>query len=306
MKRLIQEPLLHFIILGVALFVGYSVLQRDGAGDASPKDVRLTLDDLAQLTIVFESRWRRLPNADEFKALLEERVREDILYREALALGLDKDDTIVRRRMAQKMKFLAEDMAAAREPTPEELRSWLAKNGEVFAVPARVSFGHLYFSTDQRREQAQDDAAKVLTELAGEPQSTKLAAPLSDPFMFKDYYADRAQAEIAREFGSDFAQAIVKLTPGSWQGPVKSGFGWHLVFVSSVVPGRVPAFEEIESDVKTAWLAERKEEAWRKTYDELRAKYRIFLPVAPDSAPAAASGVGRLPGALVRNSGMSN
>jgi peptidyl-prolyl cis-trans isomerase C len=289
MKRLLREPLLHFVILGVALFVGYSGLQRDRDVDLSSQEIRLTLDDLAQLNILFESQWRRLPTVDEFNALVENRVREEILYREALALGLDKNDTIVKRRMAQKMKFLAEDVAAAREPAPDELRSWFARHGDMFAFPTRVSFRHLYFSTDRRGRQAQEDAAKALAKLTGEPQNSKLSVSLADPFMFQDYYGDRAQEAIAREFGPEFAHAVVKLEPGSWQGPVKSGYGWHLVFVDAVIPRRIPAFEEVESNVKTAWLGEQKAEAWRKAYERMRAKYKVLLPVPADAASTPAS-----------------
>lgn len=303
MKRLLREPLFQFMMAGVALFAGYSYLQRDRGGDASSTEIRLTLDDLAQLEILFESKWRRPPTAEEFDRLVEDRVREDILYREALALGLDKDDTIVKRRMAQKMQFLAEDMAAAREPTGEELRSWFREHSDEFALPARVSFRHLYFSIDRRGGQAREDAAKALTRLAGQPQGSELAASLADPFMLQDYYADSTPREIAREFGPEFAQAVGKLAPGSWQGPVESGFGWHLVFVGSEIPGRIPAFEEIETDVKTAWLGDQKAEAWRKAYAEMRGKYTVLLPEPPDGAAAAASEPARAPDALARGDG---
>ena len=104
--------------------------------------------------------------------------------------------------------------------------------------------------------------------------------------MFQDYYRDRAPDYLGKEFGPQFAQAVAKLPPGSWQGPVESGFGWHLVFVDTVIPGRVPAFEEIEPDVKTAWLGEQKAQAWEKAYKEMRAKYTVLLPALPDNTPA--------------------
>ena len=179
-------------------------------------------------------------------------------------MGLDKDDDIVKRRMAQKLQFLAEDVAAAREPTTAELKSWFEKNSAKFAEPNRVSFRHLYFSPDRRGQRARDDAAKALAKLAGQPQDAKLRRSLADPFMFQDYYRDRAPEYLGKEFGPQFAQAVAKLAPGSWQGPIESGSGWHLVFVDTVIPGRVPAFEEIEADVKSAWLSEQKEMAWQQ------------------------------------------
>jgi peptidyl-prolyl cis-trans isomerase C len=291
MKNLLREPLVHFVLLGVVLFGVYAYLERDRGEVVPPTEIRLTVDDLAQMMIVFESKWRRPPDQAEFNAMVEDRIREDVLYREALALGLDQEDTIVRRRMAQKMQFLAEDVAAAKEPTTEELRSWFPENSDLFAMPARLSFRHLYFSTDRRGAQARDEAANGLTELAGEAQDSALAKPLADPFMFQDYYADRAPQAIAREFGPEFALAVARLKPGSWQGPIESGYGWHLVYVDTVVPGRVPSFEEVEPEVKTAWLGEQKAEAWAKAYAEMRAKYTVLLPVPADDTAISVSEV---------------
>jgi len=122
---------------------------------------------------------------------------------------------------------------------------------------------------------------KALAQLTGQPEDVKLGESVTDPFMFQDYYRDQAPDYLAKEFGRQFAQAVQKLPSGSWQGPIESGFGWHLVFVDTVIPGRVPDFEEIESDVKTAWLAAQKALAWDKTYKEMRAKYTVLLPAPP-------------------------
>ena len=214
--------------------------------------------------------------------MVEQKVQSEVLYREAMAMGLDKNDEIVKRRLAQKMQFLAEDVAAAREPVTEELQSWFETNRARFSLPPRLSFRHLYFSPDRRSTRARDDAAQALARLADQPEDTKAAEVLADPFMFQEYCRDRAPDYLGKEFGPQFAQAVAKLAPGSWQGPVESGFGWHLVYVDTVIPGRVPDFEEIESDVKTAWLAEQKTLAWEKAYKEMRAKYTILLPKPPE------------------------
>ena len=280
-KRLVREPLLHFLLIGALLFAVDHYVQPARGTAPSSKQIQLTLDDLGQMVILFQSQWRREPTTQELQQLVENKVQEEILYREGLAMGLDKDDTIVKRRMVQKLQFLAEDVAAAREPTTAELKSWFEKNRALFAQPSRVSFRHLYFSPDRRGAHARDDAARALAKLAGQPQDSKLAATLADPFMFQDYYRDRAPDYLGKEFGPQFAQAVAKLAPGSWQGPIESGFGWHLVFVDTVIPGRSPAFEEIEADVKTAWLGEQKTQAWQKAYKEMRAKYTVLLPAPP-------------------------
>ena len=245
-KCWLGEPLIHFLLLGALLFAvdGYSPPAR-GSGPSS-KQIQLSLHDLAQLALQFQAQWRREPTAQELTRLIENKVQNEVLYREALAMGLDKDDEIVKRRMVQKMQFLAEDVSAAREPTSAELKSWFEKNSANFAEPNRVSFRHLYFSPDRRGQRARDDAAKALVKLARQPQDAQVANSLSDPFMFQDYYRDRAPEFLGKEFGPKFALAVAKLATGSWQGPIESGFGWHLVFVDTVIAGRVPAFEEIE------------------------------------------------------------
>jgi peptidyl-prolyl cis-trans isomerase C len=286
MKRLVREPLVHFLLLGAILFGVYAYAERGHGGIDQSKQIQLTIDDISQLVLVFRSQWRRDPTPEELQGLVEDKVREEVLYREALALGLDKNDTIVKRRMAQKMQFLAEDVAAAREPTPEELGTWFKVNRDQFAFPPRVSFRHLYFSPDRRGGRARDDAAAALTKLAGQPEDANVAATLADAFMFQEYYRDRAPEFLGKEFGPNFALAVAKLSPGSWQGPVESGFGWHLVFVDTLIPGRAPAFEEVEADVKKAWLAEQKARALEKAYQDMRAKYTVPLPAPAENASA--------------------
>jgi hypothetical protein len=286
MRRVARDPLVHFVILGGVMFGAFALLQDKTDAPASPTEIRYTVDDVAQLIFGFEAQWNRQPTQEEFNALVEDRVRQDILYREALALGLDKDDTIVIRRMAQKMQFIAEDTAAAHAPTTEELKAWFAENGDLFRMAPRVSFRHLYFSPDRRGKNARADAEAALASLAGQPETLPEGTAPGDRFMFQDYYGERTPQAIAREFGPQFAQAVAQLPPGSWQGPVQSGLGWHLVYVDKLIPGRVPAFEEIAEEVKTAWLGKQKAAAWQKAYDGMRAKYTVLLPVPTEDAIA--------------------
>jgi hypothetical protein len=279
--RWFREPLVHFLGAGLLLFAAYGALRREPTREAESHQIELTLDDLRQLVIAFASRWQRPPTPEEMVGLVEGRVREEVLYREALALGLDEGDSIVKRRMAQKMEFLAEDSSDAREPTPAELEAWLQKNPERFALPARVGFRHLYWSPDRRGARAHDDAVKALEKLSGEPEDSAAAKTVGDPFMFQDTLADRSSEQLAKEFGPDFARSLFALETGSWRGPIESGYGWHLVFVSSATPGRVPAFEEVAPDVESAWKADQRAEAWRRSYAEMRGKYELVLPAPP-------------------------
>jgi len=292
MKHFLREPLVHFLLIGGALFGIYGVTRGSPTAVPQSRQIQLTLDDISQLVVLFQSQWRREPTPEELGRMVEIKVEEEILYREALAMGLDKDDTIVKRRMAQKMQFLAEDVAAAREPTTAELKEWYEQNRDKFAHPARLSFRHLYFSPDRRGESARGDAVKALARLADQPEDSGLAATLADPFMFQDYYRDRAPEYLGKEFGPRFALAVAKLPTGSWQGPIESGFGWHLVFVDTLIPGRIPAFEEVEPEVKTAWLGAQKEQAMRKAYEAMRARYTVLVPAPPEKAvPTPTGGV---------------
>ena len=286
LKRWSREPLLHFLLLGVVLFGAYAYMQRGRGGVESSKQIALSLDDLRTMDMYFQSQWHRQPTPAEFQAMVEDKVREEVLYREGLAMGLDKDDEIVKRRMAQKMQFLSEDVATAHEPSTAELKAWFDKNSSRFALPSRYSFRHLYFSPDKRGQNAQADAANALPKVSGQPENSALALSLGDRFMFQDYYGDRTPDAIAKEFGPQFAVVLEKLKPGSWQGPVESGYGWHLVYIDTVIPGRIPAFEEMEPDVKTAWLAEQKSTAWQKAYKKMRDKYTLLLPAPPENGAA--------------------
>lgn len=289
-KRWLREPLLHFLVIGLLLFSVYTYMNRGHSRLESSRQIFLSLDELQTMTAYFQSQWHRPPTPQEFQAMVEDKIKEEVLYREGLVMGLDKGDTIVKRRMAQKVQFLAEDIATAHEPSTAELKTWFEKNSGKFALPSRYSFRHIYFSPDKRGKDAHDDAAQALARIAGQPESSTLIAPVADRFMFQDYYSDRTPSAIAKEFGPQFAVALEKVKPGSWQGPIESGFGWHLVFVDTVIPGRVPAFEEVESEVKIAWLGEQKTQAREKAYQSLRAKYTVLLPAPPDkqteSAPA--------------------
>jgi peptidyl-prolyl cis-trans isomerase C len=274
--RWLREPLLHFILAGTLIFAIYQLLNPAASRTDRTSQIALTKDDLRQLAVHWLAQGRPLPTADQMHALIEQRISEEILSREAVALGLDKDDEIIKRRLAQKMDFLAADIAALQDPGDAELRAWYTQNSDRFALPARASFRHLYFSFD--RPGAHNAAVAALEKIAGEPADAAKVAAVADPFMFQDYYAERAPDQTAKEFGPGFAKAVFQLKPGAWQGPIQSGYGWHLVFVDAIEQGRVPAFEEVEPDVKSAWLDQKQREIKRIAFEAMRARYKVVVP----------------------------
>lgn len=292
MGRLLREPLLHFLLAGAAVFGAYAWLHPETvAGDASHR-VELTEDDLRQIGVGWIAQGRPAPTPEEMRRLVESRVREELLYREALALGLDQGDTIVKRRLAQKMEFLFEDLAALREPSSAELEAWFAENSTRFAVPGRATFRVLYFSPDRRGDRAREDATHALGRLASEPLDAPALSTIGDPFMFQDYYGDRSFEDIAKSFGPAFATALFDLQPGAWRGPIESGFGWHLVFVDSLAPSRTPALDEVAADVRSEWLSAQREALRERALSELKTRYEIVVPdVLAQERPVASSGV---------------
>jgi len=272
-----RSPLLHFLLIGGVLFILY-FLVAPPRHPAPGSRIELTDDDLKQIDYAWTAKWLRPPTPAERRDLIEAKVREEVLYREALAMGLDQDDAIVRRRLGQKLEFLMEDVSSLRDPTTAELEAWYKRNGAQFSLPGQATFCHIYFSPDVRGLQAKADAARALTTLkAG--TSCNAAANLGDRFPDQGYYADRTPDDVANVFGTEFAQSLFRLKPGRWQGPVESGFGWHLVLINALTPARIPQFSEVDrAKVASAWLDSQREESKRKAYDAMRAKYEVVLP----------------------------
>jgi peptidyl-prolyl cis-trans isomerase C len=277
-RRLLSEPLLHFLVIGSVLFGVYHVANNDPQAAADPQKIVLTKDDVRQLAVTWLAQGQPPPTTEELGSLVDQKVTEEILVREAVALGLDRDDEIIKRRLAQKMDFLASDLAAIGEPGRAELKEWYTKNADRFALPAHMNFRHLYFSPDKRGPAAHDAAVAALALIAGKPADSPEVASLADPFMYKAYYGDTTPEQMAKEFGPDFSAALFKLKAGSWQGPIQSGYGWHLIWVDSIEPGRVPAFEEVEPAVKSAWLDDRYREVKRASLAEMRSRYVVVVP----------------------------
>lgn len=274
--RFFREPLVQFLLLGLVIFGSYRLLHPESG--SGRYQIRLTEDDLAQMQVAVLAQERPAPTPEQMKSLIEERVKQEVLYREAVAMGLDQGDEIVKRRMVQKMEFLAEDLSDMKEPTEADLRAYFDQHHDEFLTAGRITFRHLYFSPDDRGSQALGGAAAAAKRLAGKPPEWRGAARLGDPFMFQDRYADRSPQQVAAVFGGGFARAVFSLSPGIWSGPVESGLGWHLVAVEELRPPEVPSFESVEPDVKMAWIAARRTEYQKESYAAMRAKYTVELP----------------------------
>jgi hypothetical protein len=277
--RVLRDPLVHFVLGGGVLFAAWTAFSPQSAPPADPMRIEITDDDLRQIALVWLSQGRPLPSPDQMRDLAQQEATQRILVREAMALGLDRDDEIIARRLAQKMDFLLADLATLDEPAEEELRAWYDGNLDLFAIPPRVSFRHLYFAQDARGpDGARADAEALLPTLAGTGPDDPGLRGLADRFMFRDYYGGKSPVDVAKEFGPGFAEAIFTLKAGAWSGPIRSGYGWHLVWVDALEPGHAADFEIIRETVRSAWLDQRYREIRDRAYAEMLSRYTIVVP----------------------------
>ena len=270
-RSLLRQPLLQFLVLGVILFGLYSLFGQKE--EAESKEIVISVQQIELLASMWEKQWRRPPTPQEMNGLLQSFIREEVLYREALAMGLDRDDTVVRRRLAQKIEFLAQDLATQGEPGDAELRTFYQENAEDFEVPATVTFSHVYLNLDIRGENAFEDAERIVAELRSGADPTQQG----DRFMLQSHYADLTQQGVARNFGSQFAEAVFEMAPGDWEGPVQSGYGIHLVRVEGRAEAFLPPFEEVRLRVRDEFISNRRREVDELFYERLRESYTITI-----------------------------
>ncbi len=275
-----KEPLIHFLGIGALLF-GVFALVNDEASSVPPNRIEITAADVDRLQERWTKQWNRPPTETELKGMIEAHLREEVLYREALALGLDKNDTIIRRRLAQKMEFLAEDLANQVPPTDEELQEYLDQNPDRYRSPARFSFTQVYFSIDQRGAEAYKDAERLLAKLQNNTATPIRVADRGDRLMLDQDYVQSTELEVAKLFGQHFSEQLLEIQEGSWQGPIESGYGIHLVRIHDKVEPRLPELAEVLKRVQVDLESERRREMNKEIFEKLKARYEIV--VAPYS-----------------------
>jgi hypothetical protein len=274
MKRLLKEPLLHFLVLGALLFVGYGLLNR--GDEPEPGRIVVTQGRIENLRATFSRVWQRPPSPAELDALINDYIREEVLAREALALGLDRDDTVIRRRLRQKMEFVANDLAAQAEPGEAELAGFLAKHPDRFRVEPRFTFRQVYLNADRRGDALKQDAERLLAEL-NRPGKEADFQTLGDATLLSPEFADVPANEVTREFGEEFKRQLTQLPGGRWDGPVTSGFGAHLVRVDERKPGRMPELPDIRAQVAREWADARRREDNERFFQNLLKRYAVTI-----------------------------
>ena len=268
--KLLREPLLHFAIAGTILFSAYSWLNDGGPEADGLEPVRIGQGEVDWLRKLYQNQWLRPPDTRELQGLVADLVNEELLAREAEAMGLAKDDGIIRRRLAQKLKFLVEDTTRLVDPDDSALRSYFDANAARFARSPSVSFSQVYFNTESRPDATGNAAAALAVLNAGAKD-----AELGDRFLLGAETSGADRQAISNVFGEEFADAVLAVEPGAWSGPLKSGYGVHLVRVTEKDAGGAPAFETIRDKVLAEWRRDNEQEVGRDYLARLREKYGV-------------------------------
>ena len=302
--RLLKEPLLQFLLLGACIYGAYGLF---GAAEEDDADLTVVVEAnrINSFVAQWQSRWNRPPTRAELDGIINQYVREEILYRQAVALGLNEDDPVTRRRMAQKLEFMTSDLARAVEPTDAELETWFQDNIDQFRAPDLLTFIQVFFDPDARDEATLGDANQVLLQLqqAGVPDSE--ASQAGDQFMLQNYFQSASELEIRKQMGGGFASALIDLEPGLWHGPVLSGFGVHLVYVYEHTQAPPPVLsEELRPPVLEAWQAGQMQDFNETFYEALKSRYHIVVEdneLAPGSVLRTGQGAAVGPDAATGN-----
>jgi len=270
-RRLLREPLAHFFLIGLGLFVLFDVVGGGrGAGGRT-----IVVDDavVADLVQRYAAAWQRPPTPQELAGLVENWVRDEVAYREGLALRLDRDDSVIRRRVRQKVDVLAEEARRLEAPTDAELEAWLRANPARYAEPPALSFEQAMI--DPGRHAAGLDEA--LAHASARVEAGEDPAAVSDARLLPAQVRDLPADLVARQFGEAFANAIRDLPVGTWHGPLRSGYGLHFVKLTGRTPGRVPALDDVRTAVARDVEKERREQAAAAFYAALRAKFDVRI-----------------------------
>jgi hypothetical protein len=280
--KLLREPLVHFLLIGAALFALDAWL-RPSAAPAANTEIVVGEARIRNLAQNFRRTWQRPPTRAELEGLVESHVREEVFYREALALGLDRDDAIIRRRLQQKMEFVSEEAAALAKPTDDELAAYLKAHAEAFRTEPRATFEQVYLDPRKRGAALDADAKRLLAALNGDGPAPDPAKAGDSLMLLEARYENIAQTDVARLFGTDFADALVGQPVATWSGPIASGYGVHLVKLESLAPGGMPALADVRPIVEREWANARRQELSKAFYEKLRAKYKVTVRM-PEAA----------------------
>ncbi len=273
--KLLKEPLFLFLVTGTMLYFTYTsfnnYLNRD------ENIVIVTSGEISLLEQTWQSRWNRPPTPEEKQGLIDGYIKEMVLYKTAVEMGLDKDDPVTRRILVQKLEFLGADLIRPPQPSEQELIAFFEKNEEQYIPPEMITMTHIFFDPDKREDETLSDADKALQELASKAEFDGDLSAYGDAFMLQSYYPNRSELDIRKLFGGGFTESVFQLEAGKWHGPVLSGYGTHLVYIHDHQKNELPAFDKVREKVKEDWMADMQKKLNDKYIDGLMARYEIII-----------------------------
>lgn len=276
MEKLIREPLLHFLLIGALLFVVFDLLN-DEPEQQQLKVINVTKADIENLTNNFRNTWQRPPSEQELNQLIEEKVRDEITYQEALALGLQNEDIYIKRRLRMKLESLYIDLSARNKPTQSELKDYLERHAQDFTIDSQLAFSQIYFSpTNHSREQI-DTQIETLKEQLNQDGTQVDIEQLGDPTLLASHYPMMSVKTVHNQFGKAFAESTDTLETGQWAGPIRSQYGYHLVKVEQRIAGYVPNLSEVRLTVERGVISERRQQLLDSHYRRLRQQYTVNI-----------------------------
>lgn len=274
--KFLREPLVQFLFLGGLIYFAYALVTPQSEEENS-RTIVVNASKVQWMQDSWKKRWNRLPTQKELDGLIQQYIKETVLYNEAITMGLDKGDGIIRRRLAQKVEFLAKDLVIYTPPTEEDLKKYYEEHQDKYKPDVTYTFTQIYFDPDKRGESTLDDANKIKEKLVAQGSMMQKVEGLGDDYMTANYFEANTPMEIRKNFGSGFAQSLIELKAGVWHGPVLSGFGTHLVFVNEIVSPPVPPLEEIKARVLEEWISDKREELNDEFYEALKGYYTIVV-----------------------------
>jgi PPIC-type PPIASE domain len=272
-RKLFREPLFHFLLLGAAIFAAYSFTTRH---NAKQDEIVITQGKIDSIIATFERTWQHQPSQQEVQGLIRDYVREEASYREAMAMGLDQDDQVIRRRLRQKLEFFSEDTIAQAQPTEAELESYLKTHQEKFKTDATFTFRQVYLNAQKRGANLQHDTERMLSSLQQAGANADLSA-YGDTSLLEEQYDNFSAIDVKKTFGEEFEKNLTALSPGNWQGPVASSYGEHLVFVIKKQEEVVPPLAQIRDAVAREWGNARRTKANDDLYQALLERYTVRI-----------------------------
>ena len=276
MSSWLKEPLFHFLVVGAGLFLLYGVTANKPENEETRIEVNTVRAD--RMVTLWEKRWNRPPTQEEFNGLTEQYINEEVLYREALAMGLDSDDPVVRRRMAQKVKFISNDIITIATPSDAVLQSYLDVHASKYQLAGTVTFQHIYFNPAKHDAAMEEEAKALLAKLSQDNNSIDMQS-VGDGFLHGAAFTNLKAFEVNRLLGKKFAKKLFEQPVGKWLGPLVSGYGLHLVYIDAKTVSKTATLEVAKQSVIEDWMSDERKKAndtfvlnLRKQYDVLIAK----------------------------------